>query len=263
MKVLIAMPRLARKKSEFGIYHVIVRGINRQKIFIERLDCEKYLEILAKIKKGSSFELLGYCLMGNHIHLLIKVNSDDISHVMKRIGTSFAQWFNTKYDRTGHVFQDRFRSECVEDEAYLLTVIRYIHKNPVEAGLVVNPLDYKWSSCRVYCRGNDYLPGFTDTDFILNMFGDQKEEAMEQFEKFSEKPDSDRCLDDDVPVRLKDKELREKINELLSGKSISDLKKMSKNQIISILHQIKKIEGSSIRQISRITGIGYNIIYRA
>lgn len=133
------MPRQARMKSKTGIYHVIVRGISQQNIFHDEEDFMKYLEMLERVKKKSGFKLYGYCLMGNHVHLLIHESQDELSVVMKGLGISYAWWYNWKYKRTGHVFQDRYKSECVEDDTYLLTVIRYIHQNPVKAGMVTKP----------------------------------------------------------------------------------------------------------------------------
>jgi len=83
--------------------------------------------------------------MANHVHLLVKESNTDISILMKRFGVSYGYWYNWKYERRGHLFQDRFKSECIEDDAYLLTVIRYIHNNPVKAAIVHKPEQYRWS----------------------------------------------------------------------------------------------------------------------
>ncbi|MBE6563266.1 MAG: hypothetical protein E7660_05975 [Ruminococcaceae bacterium] len=126
------MPRQARIKSKSGIYHVMLRGINQQQIFEEPEDYYKFLEIVEEYKAVSEFELYAYCLMGNHIHLLIKENKEPIEQIFKRIGGKFVYWYNIKYQRVGHLFQDRFKSEPVETNDYLLTVIRYIHQNPLK-----------------------------------------------------------------------------------------------------------------------------------
>ena len=139
------MPRQARKKSESGIYHVMLRGINQQQIFEDSEDCDKFIQILQECKAVSGFKLFAYCLMGNHIHLLIKPEKEPLEQVFKRIGGRYVYWYNVKYQRVGHLFQDRFKSEPVEDDSYFLTVIRYIHQNPVKAGLCKNIKDYKYS----------------------------------------------------------------------------------------------------------------------
>lgn len=124
------MPRQARKKSESGIYHIMLRGINKQQIFEDDEDCQKYLQILKECKAVSEFKLFAYCLMGNHIHLLIQLGKEPIDLIFKRIGSRYVYWYNLKYRRTGHLFQDRYKSEPVEADSYFLTVVRYIHQNP-------------------------------------------------------------------------------------------------------------------------------------
>ena len=113
----------------------MLRGINRQQVFLEPDDYVLFLEILRECKPLSGFKLYTYCLMGNHIHLLIKTETEDIGVSMKRIGIRFVQRMNRRYGRSGHLFQDRYKSETVMDDGYFLNLIRYIHQNPVKAGL--------------------------------------------------------------------------------------------------------------------------------
>jgi len=130
------MARQIRKKSGTGIYHVMLRGINRQDIFE---DDEDYLQMVSILRgqserydeKGlrlSSFCIFyAYCLMSNHLHLLIQEREDSVSNIVKRIGVTYAHYFNKKYERNGHLFQDRFRSEPVDNIEYFVTLLRYIH----------------------------------------------------------------------------------------------------------------------------------------
>ena len=108
----------------------MVRGIDRQIIFNNDEDYSKYVEILRECKAISKFKLFAYCLMDNHVHLLLKAEDEDLSQIFKRIGVRYVYWYNWKYNRRGHLFQDRYRSEAVEDDSYFLTVLRYIHQNP-------------------------------------------------------------------------------------------------------------------------------------
>ena len=112
------MPRSARKKSESGIYHIMLRGINKQQIFEDKEDSERFLETLYKYKKQCEYEIYAYCLMGNHLHILLKEGKEDLTLMLKRIAGSYVYWYNWKYHRSGHLFQDRFKSEPVEDNAY-------------------------------------------------------------------------------------------------------------------------------------------------
>ena len=144
------MPRAAREKSSTGIYHVMLRGINHQIIFEDDEDYQKYLQTLKTYQEKSGYIIYAWCLMGNHLHLLVKEETEDLGIAFKRIGASYVYWYNWKYGRRGHFFQDRFKSEAVEDDSYFLTVIRYIHQNPLKAGIVKDITDYRWSSYGEY-----------------------------------------------------------------------------------------------------------------
>jgi putative transposase len=130
------MPRVQRKKSNVGIYHVMMRGINRQSIFEDDEDNKKFIEILSKYRNISRYDIYAFCLMGNHVHILIRENEEDLGQIMRRICGSYVYWFNCKYERIGPLFQDRYKSEPIEDDVYLLTVLRYIYQNPVKAEMV-------------------------------------------------------------------------------------------------------------------------------
>ena len=127
------MPRQARKKSGSGIYHIMLRGINRQQIFEDAEDRERFLETIENYKELCGYTIYAYCLMGNHVHILMREGKEDLTQVFKRIAGSYVYWYNWKYHRSGHLFQDRYKSEPVEDDSYFLTVLRYIHQNPVKA----------------------------------------------------------------------------------------------------------------------------------
>ncbi|WP_308160333.1 transposase [Bacillus sp. ISL-77] len=135
------MPRRARVKSGSGIYHIMLRGANRQEIFHDDADCLNFLDLLHKYKLKTKVKIYGWCLMSNHIHLLLREGNEDISTTMKRIGVSFVMYYNWKYGTSGHLFQDRFKSENVENDQYLLTVVRYIHQNPLKARIVKRVYD--------------------------------------------------------------------------------------------------------------------------
>ncbi|MCL6479252.1 MAG: transposase [Peptococcaceae bacterium] len=257
------MPRKARQKSETGIYHLIVRGINRQDIFHDDEDRRRFLETLYRVSIKSNSEVFGYCLMSNHVHLLIREGGSGISHDMKRLGISYAFWYNCKYERTGHVFQDRFKSECVENDKYLMTVIRYIHRNPVKAELVKKPEDYYWSSCRVYYGARDNPPGLTQKQLILGLFDDRKEKAVERMRVFEAEDNDDQCLEDIEQKRLSQEIARQVIAEKLNGRPVEALQQMPSDERKKILKQLKQTEGMSIRQIARITGLTVHAIYKA
>ena len=185
------MPRHARKKSKSGVYHVMIRGINRQNIFEDEEDKQRLVKTIERYKNEQTCEVFGYCLMDNHIHLLIKETGESISAIIKKISGSYVYWYNNKYDRYGHLFQERYKSEVVEGDGYLLTVLRYIHQNPLKAGLVKDLSDYKWSSYNEYI----YHPKIVSIDYILEMFSTNKKHSIELFKKYMNERNEDQCLE--------------------------------------------------------------------
>lgn len=243
------MPRSARQESESKTYHVMLRGINRQQIFYDDEDYNRFLQTLERVKHVSGYELLGYCLMPNHVHLLIREGKEPLRTIFRRIGASYVYWYNTKYDRTGHLFQDRFRSESVEDDAYLLTALRYIHRNPVKAGLCKGMSDYRYSSY------SDYIDnwGITDTDLIMNMLG--KEEFIEYHKRDEDVP----CMDvpEEHKPRLSDRKAIELMKRSIGCDNPVAFQQLDSEEQKAGIRILMK-HGASIRQASRLTGISFN-----
>ena len=136
------MPRIGRAQSGTGIYHVMLRGINRQDLFEEPDDYCAFIRILSALPQRKSVvaafpvctcHIYAYCLMPNHVHLLVCEKDWKVGEIVKSIASSYAFYYNKKYGRVGHLFQDRFRSEPCNDAAYFITLFRYIHQNPVKA----------------------------------------------------------------------------------------------------------------------------------
>lgn len=130
------MPRGARLRSSLGIYHVMTRGINKTNIFNDDMDRKVFMKYLLEFKNEYDIKVLAYCLMSNHVHILLKDEHDNISNAMKSINIKYSQYFNKRYERCGHLFQNRYKSEIVESLSYLVNVIDYIHYNPKKAGMV-------------------------------------------------------------------------------------------------------------------------------
>ncbi|QDR82206.1 transposase [Sporomusa termitida] len=256
------MVRCARKKSVTGIYHVMLRGINRQAIFFEEEDNCRFIETLNRARANGGYTIYGYCLMGNHVHLLLHEQKEEIAVIMKRIGTSYARWYNEKYDRVGHVFQSRFKSEPVETEAYLLTVLRYIHNNPLKAKLAVRTEDYKWSSCQAYYREQDFYDGLTNTGFVLAILNSNREAAIKQFADFMQQENADQFMDFTVKQHKNDADLVQEIMKLLNGQPVSALRSLSRDNRNNLIRLIKEIEGVTQRQIARVTGIHQSVIFK-
>ena len=196
------MPRAARRKSESNIYHVILRSINKQQLFEDDEDRDKLLSVLRECKELSGFELYAYCLMSNHIHFLLKTGKEELETVFRRIGARFVYWYNTKYGRVGHLFQDRYKSEAVEDDAYFLTALRYIHQNPVKAGLCVSPEEYQYSSYPHFFEDK-----LIDSAFVLTLM------SKEEFAAFNLAANEDACMEisENLKKRMTDEQAKQLI----------------------------------------------------
>lgn len=251
------MPRQARKESEIGTYHIMLRGINKQNIFEDNADRQRFINTLKVYKEKSEYELYAYCLMSNHIHLLLKEGTEPISLIIKRISSSYVYWYNQKYERCGHLFQERYKSEPVNDEGYFLTVLRYIHQNPVMAGIISDISNYKWSSYYDYI-GKENIADTTD---VLKMFSEEKNQAVQLFKEYSMEYNEDNFLEQ-KQVRITDDEL----HKLILGKynlEIGTLHLLGRQQKNEILRELRKLKGVSIRQIVRITGISKSLVEKA
>lgn len=236
----------------------MIRGINQQNIFSVDEDDEKFIAILAKYHKKSEYEIYAYCLMGNHVHLLIKEGREALPNVMKRIGTSYVSWYNWQYNRKGHLFQDRYKSEPVEEDAYFMTVLRYIHQNPLKAGLTDDIAAYQWSSYNEYIN----QPKIVNIEFALKMFHQESNKAIERFKRFNQESNNDQCLE--MPTKretLSDKEVR----HLVLSKYHIELVTLQNAPTITqdkVLKYLKELDGCSLRQVSRLTGLTVNKIFR-
>ena len=242
------MSRAARSYSQSKIYHILFRGINQQNIFEEKADYERFIEITAKVKSQMEFEIYAYCLMNNHVHIVMKEKCEkDISLIMKRILTGYARWYNIKYGRSGALIANRYKSVPVEVDEYFLELIRYVHQNPVKAGIVKKPEDYSYSSYTEYVK----KANICDVDFVFGMMGktEFKESHKENGEFEFKVTDSKKKSDEEVIFLIK------KEYEIEKPQEISKMPKPERNKIIAEL----KLKYST-RQLQRITGVSRNVI---
>jgi putative transposase len=140
--------RLPRNETKADIWHVFARGVERRRIFLDEDDCERYLRLLRGVIEKFRWHCLAYCLMPNHVHLLIETTEPNLGRGMHSLHGLYAQTFNERWTRVGHLFQSRFGSRTVQDEIGLMRVLAYIAANPVTAGLCDDPGDWAWSSHR-------------------------------------------------------------------------------------------------------------------
>jgi len=141
------MARLPRLTAPGLPHHLIQRGNNRQAVFVDEVDCVRFLDDLAELARLHSLAIHAYVLMPNHVHLLATPAADDtLARLMQALGRRYVRWFNARHRRTGTLWEGRFRSTVVETDRYLLACMRYIEANPVRAGMVEGPAAYRWSS---------------------------------------------------------------------------------------------------------------------
>lgn len=172
------MPRKRRFFRQNCFHHVIFRGVNGETIFLDDRDKTKFCLILQECCERHSLTVHGFCLMTNHIHLILLPTNESFQSGIHAFAFRYAQYFNRRHQRRGYLFQSRFKSIVVEDGEYLKRLIRYIHLNPLEAGLVKRPQDYIWSSYRSYLEHDYYM--WLETDSILRRFGISRETAIQR-----------------------------------------------------------------------------------
>lgn len=252
------MPRIKRQTSTTNTYHVVIKGADRQLLFEEAKDYQKYLELLDYFKQECQYEVFAYCLMSNHVHLLIR-HSDDIplETIFRRINTTYAVWYNMKYDRTGFVQNGRYYSEPIETETALLNVLRYIHFNPSKAGLEQFPgASYPWSSFHEYQKQSCAL---TDTSLVFSILSD-----YESFVRIHENNDieENHFLDiDQIRKRIPDdvaKDIIFEVSHCANATEFQNLSLKERNRNILEIHK----KGVSIRQINRLTGTPRGVVER-
>jgi putative transposase len=176
------MARKPRIEYPGAFFHIIVRGNNRENVFRDGADYVHYLEKFFYLCQEGDITVYAYCLMPNHIHLLLEIGKGSLSKVLQRFHTWYTQYFNRRYDRVGHLFQGRYKAIVCNKDAYLLELVRYIHLNPVRAGLVDSPEDYAWSSHRIFL-GIDKSEAI-DPSFVLKQFSDDLSAAIRSYELF-------------------------------------------------------------------------------
>ena len=260
------MPRQTRQTSGTGIYHVMMRGINHQDIFEDAKDFWKFLQLLdQQVHPTDELKNLlppkciiyAYCLMTNHVHLLIRECEESITEPIRRIAIAYAQYYNYRYEHSGHLFQDRFKSEPVNDMAYFVTLLRYIHQNPVAGGIVEKVRDYAWSSWREYedestCKipvcSTQHVFSRISRDDLFILVNEPLSKALKILD-----------YDNETNIRLTDEKIREYLSSVMGTQNlltIQQLPKKERNRIILMAKQY----GGSIRQINRLTGISEGII---
>lgn len=244
------MARQARQLSETGYMHLIIRGNAKQILFEDEQDYRFFLKMLERYCLETSVKVCAYCLMENHVHLLVHDERQNTPLLMKKLCVTYAFYYNRKYERSGHLFQDRYISESIGDDAYFLTVARYILNNPHKAG-ICEASRYPWSSYAQY----DSPAPFVEVTLLHEMLGNR-----EQYASFISMPNDDWCLEYDAN-RRDDAWAMDVIRKCLGVESGTALLAYSRKERDAALRKLKN-RGLSVRQIERLTGINRGIIQR-
>lgn len=222
------MSRIARKDLNASFFHVMSQGINREKIFDKVSYRKKYLNLMKENEKSHNVEIIAYCVMSNHVHMLIYTEEiNELSKFMRMINTSYAKYFNWSEERVGYVFRNRFKSEPILDEKYLWQCIKYIHKNPVKAYIVEKCEEYEFSSY------NDYKKqiGVAENKILNKIYGSKNYFAdIENADDFSgfmdDKNNKDEVMEEYIKAFLAENNVM--INEVFEDKNLL-------NKLINIL----------------------------
>jgi REP-associated tyrosine transposase len=233
------MARRPRLEFPGAVYHVAARGNDKRAIFHDDRDRQEYLDRIDRYRKKFHFQLLAYCLMRNHVHLAIRTGEEPLSRIMAGLQSSFTQWFNRRHDRVGHFFQGRYKAFLVQEDRYFAALLRYIHMNPVKAGLVQRPQDYPWSSDRLFRVRNGPLGA--DRAAALALLAPTAGAAAQEYRRL--------MRDDDAPDYTEVNEMRN-----VKGDEEFALERIRLSaRVEPVLRGVS--EHSVLRAVSDVTGI--------
>ena len=247
------MPRPLRIYSNSKVYHIILKGIDNQDIFYNDSDRIFFLKQLSITKKEFNYQMYAYCLMDNHIHMVIKVEDEFLSKAMQSLAVRYAHYFNRKYDRVGPFFQERFKSKRIEDQRYFLEVCRYIHRNPENAGIAKTE-EYKWSSYKEYLGKENLI----DKNVLLHYYNNNINE-FKNHTLVRSSYDICKVAEYEIIEKLTDEQL---INIIAGKFDINEeevttfFKDRKKEEIIEYIKEIKEIEGTNVTQVARVIRVG-------
>lgn len=260
-----------RKHSDTGVYHAILRGVNKQQIFECTEDYHRFLNILraqtlqeqdeAGHRSKPHCVIYAYCQMGNHVHLLIKESGETLAQIMKRISSSYVYYYNHRYGRIGHLFQERFKSQPVGDRDYFLTWLRYIYQNPLKPHLVSSLREYRWSSWLEYL--GQEKNAFCATNVVLGRISIEELSTLIE-EPLTENEDEGLLDIEETPVKthFSDEEIWHVLTNLCGKTTSAEFQQLPRSQQKHYLWEAHE-KGIGPRALSRLTGVPYSIVQRA
>lgn len=233
------MARGPRNYINMPFYHIMVQGINKEYILNKVEDKRQYLKFINKAKDETDIYIVSYCIMDNHVHILVKEKSiEDLSRFMHKINTLYAIYYNKKYNRVGYVFRDRYKSQVIYSEKQLYTCINYIHNNPVKAGICKLASEYEYSSYNEYMKNMEEIQRNINGLLIKEDIADKKENFLEIEEE-------------------KEIEIQNAIEAYIKIHNVNlDTLRKEKKTLKGIIKMLKDNYGLSLRQISICIKVG-------
>lgn len=246
------MPRKPRKESSTQIYHVIVRGNNRQLLFLNDEDKLFFTNRIFKYSEQLNISIYSYCIMGNHVHILLgRTPKIILSLFVQKLANSYVFYFNRKYECSGHLFQGRFKSEPVESDEYFKTVLRYILQNPQKAN-IDSFVNYKWNS---YCQlVNTDIASKIDRTFVYELF-----EGISPMKKYLKLNEKHHCMEYETRILPSDEKVSRILSTLLKIDNIHMIKSLTPDQLSKKLIVLRH-SNFPLAQISRVTGLSIKIL---
>lgn len=249
------MPRKARERKPGAVYHVLMRGREKKALLKTPNDYEYFLSLLRKYREDGGPELYGFCLLPDHVHLVVREGEEPLGCYFRKLATAYACHYNLKHKRAGHVFQDRCRSVILSGPEEIFLVLSAIHTEPVRAGLCPDAGAYPYSSLGDYLNRNDYP--LTDTAAMKAFFPEG------DFDNIPESGQLSRVMEPPEEKKtLTDKQAEKIMKKVAHAKKLMELPVMSRKVRNAWLRRLRR-EGMSVTQISRFTGLGRNIVSRA
>ena len=253
------MARSPRVFSNSKVYHIILKGIDCQTIFYDNQDRNFFLNQISETKKTFNCVVYAYCLMVNHVHMVIRCEDSYLAKTMKSLMVRYVHYFNKKYKRTGPLMQNRFKSKNVENVRYFIDVCKYVHRNPENAGIALTQ-NYEWSSYKEYMGKEKII----DKKALLYYLDNDIEQFARYTLKNIDRVDINEYIEFEMADRLKDEQFIEYIMKKFYIKDTSDIpiffKNRSNEELQRIIKEISNIKGINITQVARVTRLGRRCI---
>lgn len=271
------MVRRGRVEYPGAMYHVIQRGNNGENVFEDTEEKSFLVELLRESVMVGGVELFAYIIMSNHYHLALRTGVEPLSKVMHRINARYGMYYNRKKKRTGHVFQGRYKAIHVYKENYLISLVRYIHRNPVRAGICEHASEYPWSSDLYYRKAE---PGFIETGLLLGMLSEDGNNSFRKYCQLMDQEDdagpeeiktAEQEVKEDLNQTIKTNERRKPLDEILkeTGVSREEFEIIKRGSRVRKLTPVKTIyaktawhHGYSLREIAGYIGVSPVAVFK-